>query len=270
MPKPVSEEELKSIQLSILRQFDAFCQQHQLRYYLAYGTLLGAIRHKGYIPWDDDIDLMMPRPDYLKFIELFEEGEFKNLDVVTIQNNPDYFATFGKIIDRRTIMYQEYGQVEKVEMGVYIDIFPMDGLPENDVETERLYKRIAWWTMAYKLSIRKFSAKSSNPLKWLLITLFSVPFRIIGCHYFILKLESLGMTNPYDKCSKVATVSSDKDIARIMKRKHLEESVLVEFEGGQYPAPSEWDTYLTNFYGDYMKPPPGDQRQQHYYTVFWK
>ena len=114
MSKAVSAEEIKTIQKSILRRVHDFCSEHQLRYYLTYGTLLGAIRHKGYIPWDDDIDLMMPRPDYLKFIELFEASDHGSFEVVSIQNKPKYFGNFAKIIDTRTIMYQEYGQVEKV------------------------------------------------------------------------------------------------------------------------------------------------------------
>jgi len=270
MAKAISAEEVKIIQKSILRQIHDFCSKHQLRYYLAFGTLLGAIRHKGYIPWDDDIDLMMPRPDYLKFIELFEASDNGPLDVVSIQNNPKYFAHFAKIIDTRTVMHQEYGQVEKVEIGVYVDIFPMDGLPDDEGETRKLFAQTKRWSAAYKLSIREFSAKSSNPIKWVLKTLISIPFRIVGSHFFITKLEATGMTNSYDECSSVACVTSSDSLSESIERRFLEECILVEFEGEMYPAPSECDTYLTNIYGDYMKPPPKDQRQKHYYTVYWK
>ena len=270
MPRPVSQEESKTIQLSILQHFHDFCKRHQLRYYLAYGTLLGAVRHKGYIPWDDDIDLMMPRPDYLKFIDLFSQSDQRHYKAQSIQNNPDYFGTFGKIYDTRTIMYQEYGLVEKVEIGVYVDIFPMDGLPEDEDDHKALYKRTSSWTEAYLLSIRKFSAKSSNPLKWLIKTLCSIPCRLIGSHFFISKLEEIAMERRYDESTKVACVSSDRDIERWVNREHLEQSVLLEFEGGHYPAPSDYDGFLTRLYGDYMTVPPEDQRQQHYYSVFWK
>ena len=270
MPKPVSAEEIQRIQLSILRQFREFCSKHHLRFYLAYGTLLGAVRHKGYIPWDDDIDLMMPRPDYLKFIELFSASDQGCLEVLSVQNNRDYFATFAKIIDNRTIMFQEYGQVEKVEIGVYIDIFPMDGLPEKEEEIKAWYKKTTRLGTAYKLAIRKFSAPSSNPIKGIIKTLFSIPFRLLGSYFFISRLEALGMTHAYDSSTWVACVTSDKEIARRQPRQHLEDSVLVEFEGDMYPAPSEWDKHLTNLYGDYMNPPPENKRQEHYYTVFWK
>ncbi len=270
MPKPVSAEEIQTIQLSILRHFRDFCSQHQLRYYLAYGTLLGAIRHKGYIPWDDDIDLMMPRPDYLRFIELFSQSEQGSLEMVSIQTNRNYFASFGKIIDRRTVMYQEYGQIEKVEMGVYIDIFPLDGLPEDEQETRALYAQTNRWATAYKLAIREFTAKSSNPFKGLIKSLISIPFRIIGSHYFISKLEALGMTHPYNESTYVGCITSDKEFSRRIQRRLLDESVLVEFEGDMHPAPSDWDSHLTHLYGDYMCPPPEDQKQEHYYKVYWK
>lgn len=270
MPEPVSAEEMQTIQLSILRDFRDFCSKHQLRYYLAYGTLLGAIRHKGYIPWDDDIDLMMPRPDYLKFIELFSQTSQGSLEVVSIQNNPDYFATFGKIIDTRTIMYQEYGQIEKVDIGVYIDIFPMDGLPEDEQEAKKLYAKTNRWAKAYKLAIRKFTAKSGHPIKGILKSLISIPFRIIGSHFFITRLEAFGMANDYDKSTFVSCVTSDDRLSKRIRRTLLEDSELVEFEGEQHPAPSDWNKHLTDLYGDYMTPPPEDQKQEHFYTVFWK
>lgn len=270
MSRPVSLAESKKIQLSILRYFHEFCERHQLRYYLAYGTLLGAVRHKGYIPWDDDVDLVMPRPDYLKFFELFREEDHGHFKALSIQTNPDYFGTFGKIHDTRTVMEQEYGFVEKVEMGVYIDLFPMDGIPEDAEEHKALYRRTNRWTEAYLLSIRKLSAKSSNPLKWIIKALCSLPCRLIGSNFFINKLEKIAMEQSYDESEKVACVSSDRDIERWIRRKHLDENVMLEFEGSSYPAPSDYEAFLTRMYGDFMKLPPEDERQQHFYTVQWK
>ncbi|MCB1120560.1 MAG: LicD family protein [Verrucomicrobiae bacterium] len=256
--------------MSILRHLDAFCSKHQLRYFLAYGTLLGAVRHKGYIPWDDDIDLMMPRPDYLKFIELFDQGDQGTFKVVSIQNNRGYFANFAKIIDTRTVMYQDYEQVEKVQMGVYIDIFPMDGFPDDETEARSVIKRAGRWSVAYRLAIRKFSARSSNWFKWVLMTLITVPFRIIGPYFFISRLEAVGMANKYDACTLVGCVTSRDTLEQSFERKSLDEHVLLEFEGERYPAPASWDNYLSKKYGDYMTLPPESERGHHFYTVFWK
>ncbi|GAB5558785.1 MAG: phosphorylcholine transferase LicD [Synoicihabitans sp.] len=254
----------------MLRYFHDFCQKHQLRYYLAYGTLLGAIRHRGFIPWDDDIDLMMPRPDYLRFIKLFDRQDHGSLKVVSIYNNPDYFAVLGKIIDTRTTLVQDYGRVEKVELGVYLDLFPLDGIPEDDAVAAKLIKRVRRWSFFCRLAIRKFSVNNPNPFKRVIMTVLSVPFRIIGPLFFISKLEELGMRNKYDECTRVACTTSREILAQGIERRHLEENILVDFEGGKYPAPSSWEDYLSAHYGDYMTPPPENQRQPHLHTVFWK
>ena len=146
----------------------------------------------------------------------------------------------------------------------------MDGFPDDETESRKLMRKVKLWSAAYKLSIRKFSAKSSNPLKWMIKTLSTIPFRIIGSHFFITKLEAIGMANNYDECTSVGCVTSGDKISESIERRLLEESVLVEFEGELHPATSDWHSYLTNKYGDYMKPPPVDQRQEHYYSVFWK
>lgn len=270
MPREVTPEQVRTIQLSLLRYFDNVCREHQLRYYLAYGTLLGAIRHKGFIPWDDDIDLMMPRPDYLKFIELFDSQDHGPLEMISIQNNPDYFANFGKLIDSRTRLIQDYGRVENAELGVCLDIFPLDGIPEDTVEAAKLIKRVERWFFARRLALRKFSVKNPNPLKRVLMILLSVPFRIIGGHFFLSKMEEVGMKNKYDECSRVACITVKEPLAQGIERQHLEANVMVDFEDGKYPAPSSWDAYLSAHYGDYMTPLPEEQRQPHLYTAFWK
>jgi len=266
----VSKSKSKELQLGMLEYFRDFCRTHKLRYYLSYGTLLGAARHKGYIPWDDDIDLMMPREDYLKFIELFCLEEHGSFELLSIQNNKLYFAPFAKIINNQTIMFQEYEQVEKVEIGVYVDIFPLDGLPLGEKESNKVFKKMKNWDYAYKLSIRKITAKSSNSFKWVVKTLLSIPFRLLGSYFVIKRYESLAMANGYDNGEEVACLVSGEGSSERIRRDHIEGTAELEFEGNHYPVPSRWDIYLENIYGDYMKLPPEDERKPHSNTVFWR
>ena len=126
-------EELKLLQREVLDDIVQFCQEHGLRYTLAYGTLLGALRHKGYIPWDDDIDIHMPRPDYEKFLSLYNN---RNSDdsVVTHEMDRRYHVPFAKVYRKGTIV-KEFFYKQSV-FGAYVDIFPIDGIKDE---------RQAWW-----------------------------------------------------------------------------------------------------------------------------
>lgn len=128
----ISFEEHKKIQLSILRDIDVFCQKNQIKYFLAFGTLLGAIRHKGFIPWDDDIDIAMPRPDYNKFILSFN-GMVDNLKVLAPEIDLDYYAPYANVYDTRTVLEEKGTSHLKFEIGVKIDVFPIDGVPTNKI-----------------------------------------------------------------------------------------------------------------------------------------
>ena len=130
--KKITPEEIKKIQLDLLIQFAEFCKKNNLYYCLAYGTLLGAIRHKGFIPWDDDIDVIMPRPDYEKFCKLVAEKKI----ATSLQNNSTY--PFVKIIDTRTLVRERFAQKE--EVGIWIDVFVLDGNFNNRIINFLHYK----------------------------------------------------------------------------------------------------------------------------------
>ena len=129
-------EELQKIELEILKYIDKVCKENNLTYFLAYGTLIGAIRHKGFIPWDDDVDIQMPRDDYNKLCDILKEenGRYKLLDH---KEGLGYIYPFAKVIDSNTRLI-ETGLTETVNMGVYIDIFPIDGTP-NDFKKRKKY-----------------------------------------------------------------------------------------------------------------------------------
>lgn len=142
MKKEIKVEELKQIQLDILKFVDKFCKENNLKYFLAYGTLLGAVRHKGYIPWDDDIDIIMFREDYEKFVTTFKDVNYK---VFATEVNSKYPYPFAKVGDTRTYYMEEIKDV--IDTGVNIDVFPLDYLPENrikDICNKRNFLQKVW------------------------------------------------------------------------------------------------------------------------------
>lgn len=130
MKKNIEVEELKRIQTDILNFVDGFCKKNGLRYWLAYGTLLGAVRHKGYIPWDDDIDILMFREDYEKFVTTFKDERYK---VFATEVNAKYPYPFAKVGDTATYFEEEIK--DAIDTGVNIDVFPLDYIPEDRVKS---------------------------------------------------------------------------------------------------------------------------------------
>ncbi len=147
----LSLEEIKSFSLDILVFFDKYCSDNNLRYYLAFGTLLGAVRHRGFIPWDDDIDVYVPRPDYDRVIEQFKDPDGRYA-AVSCFNDASYLYPFAKIVDRKIKSMTESGEIGANGLG--IDLFPLDGLPSDMDETERLFRRMnrRWYNVEDRLA----------------------------------------------------------------------------------------------------------------------
>ncbi len=150
--KTIEIKEMQKIELEILKSFSKICDEHKLRYFLSNGTLLGAIRHKGFIPWDDDIDVYMPRNDYMTFLQLVGSSLEPHYKLLTPYNSKEYIYTYAKLYDDRTILI-EWPDTVRYTIGVYIDIFPVDGLPESIKETKKHFDRL----------------KKLNRLNWLCI-----------------------------------------------------------------------------------------------------
>ena len=126
--KRIDTSEMKLIEMSILNEIDRFCKERGITYFLFVGTLLGAVRHKGFIPWDDDIDICMKREDYEKFFHDFNINRDDCLFAVNYKNDDEYYLASGKVIDTRTLLIEEK---DAAPIGVYVDVFPMDRLPNN-------------------------------------------------------------------------------------------------------------------------------------------
>lgn len=263
--KKLTGEEIKKIELSILLRFDYFCKEHNLNYFLSGGTLLGAIRHQGFIPWDDDIDVCMPRPDYEKFIKIFD-AKNENL-LVKSYSNGTFSAPFTKIIDLNTKVRSIYISNEE-QTGLWIDIFPVDGLPSGDAETFDIYKRVSF----YRKILILCDARLGEGTTWVrkISKFFLKPIALmIGKKRCASIIEKIARKYPYETLSHVGAITWGLyGPGEKMKKAEFEKSVSVEFEGYNFPAFSCWDSYLKGLYGDYMKLPPVEKRKTHDMEVY--
>ena len=262
--KELSLDEIKKCEIQILDYIDSVCKKFKLSYFLAWGTLLGAVRHAGFIPWDDDVDIMMPRDDYERLQSIISDENNKYI-VLSHQYEKEYYYPFAKVVDSSTMVI-ENGTVKATKMGVWVDIFPIDSLP-ND---ERLRKRIQDKCWAYRQIW-------GHALVWKAHTIERGFVYKAGC--FICNLY--GWKRAIERLEKVATsVQGPTDyVSELIECNHkydtmpavwFASSVNKKFEGKDYPVPIGYDGYLTTVYGDYMKLPPVDERVSNHNFVAYR
>ncbi|WP_302550711.1 phosphorylcholine transferase LicD [uncultured Dialister sp.] len=279
----ITVDEMKLIELNILIDVANFCEEHKLRYYLCGGTLLGAIRHKGFIPWDDDIDIIMPRPDYIKFLNEYNKRE-SPYRVNSMINHKNWYSTYADIEDTRTVKINKNFN-NSGKHGINIDLFPMDGSPDDEGKRKRFWlinnilTRIATlsalrFTVSKYYADRDVSFSGFRVIARTGIKFLGIPIAKVICHFFDLNQivthramkydvdtsEYIGVSTfphyGYKECIKGAP------FLKITKR---------IFEGRYFYTPDNYDEYLSNLYGDYMTPPSINSRQSHHdFEAYWK
>lgn len=263
----ISLQDLKKIEYDLLLEFSDFCDEHHLRYFLAYGTLLGAVKYHGFIPWDDDMDINMPRPDYDRFLEL-TAGKLGEDAAVLSQNTPGYIYPFAKIINSKTVLMEDIIDMSH-PLGVYIDVFPIDGLPRDEKQIRRLSKKQILIKKMLFLSVSPIK-KGKTPGSILLKALVFTPFKIIGYRFFTKKLDSLAREWNFETSEYVSRVAWDRKIITIDKENYIK-PVMLKFENRLFKAPSNYHEHLTALYGDYSKLPPADKCvSHHHFQAYWR
>lgn len=252
---------LHNCQLIIAREIKRICDENNIKYFIIAGTLLGAVRHGGFIPWDDDMDIGMLREDYEKFLKIAKKDLGDDFFLQTPETDKSYGLNFAKVLLKGTMLMEESTASNNAKKGIFVDIFPFDVAPLNEADREShnkktyFYRRLLLAKRNYNIAGKKEYVK-----------------RIV---YFILKIMSVffshdGLVKKLD--SEITRYNNQKtdDIVNIggaygykketIKADWVRETVEIPFEDMTISAPIEYIKYLETFYGDYMTPPPEDKR----------
>ena len=259
-----TDKKLKRMLIDMMRWFHDFCVENNLRYYAAGGTMLGAVRHKGFIPWDDDIDIIMPRADYTKLEQLMKTQQNKKYILETPNTDAkDYYYTFSKLYDIQTTLIENTKY--KIKRGIYLDIFPLDGMGNSLEESRRHFKKIE---NANNLLLSKITGvrKGRSFIKNIAVRFF----RLIPLNEkkLLKKVVRLCASRNWDECLYGGNPVGAWRFKEIMHKEIMGVPTLYKFENIEIYGVEKADEYLTHLYGDWRKLPPAEKRVSHHDYIF--
>lgn len=270
MKKELNMDEIHAVTLDVLKKIDELTTELGLPYYMAYGSLIGVVRHQGFIPWDDDLDIMMHRADYEKFLDycINHEEELYPYRLLSIRNNENYPHMIARLCN------VEYPVVVNNEipcgMGVFVDIYPLDGMGSDLEQLKPAVKR------SHRLVDMDFWAtrlKFEKPKKWYRIPDKFVRYcysKLRGKAYIQKELEKMGQMFPYEDSKYIGVITWGSDMMPFEKE-YFASTVRMLFETMEVPVPVEYKKVLEKLYGNYMEMPPVEKRcPQHNYSAYVK
>lgn len=273
--KHLTLKELQQFSLEILKDVAGFCERNGIKYSLGYGTLLGAVRHKGFIPWDDDVDIMMPREDYERFRTIYKSDRYSFIDS---RNTSDCYIAFGRVCDMDRTLASSCIPWVKRDVGVWIDIFPVDRVPDDKGTFDRIYDSLML-LMKFNVGIRRVHAVSSSKFSirkrlkiWMLKRthprlIKRDPADIVKDMNTIISLVSPAKSGHWSQlcCPDVGTNEFFED-------NEINEYIKLPFEDSEFFVWKGYDKILRDSYGDFMQLPPKNKRKplQSYIAFYWK
>ena len=259
--KELDIQDIKSISFEMLKHFDSFCRENNIHYYLSNGTLLGAVKYNGFIPWDDDVDVLVPRDDYEKLLKIYPSN--KKYKLFSNDYDSSFKYTYAKLCDMTTRIV-EHSVKEEVQLGIFIDILPLDNCSKH-IFCENIQRKMRFYQVGCVLSKFDLAKKKSNIKRCAI-----AGFHIFGYDFFSKRLKKLvnqeiAMGNEYMGCLNWPIYGKHE----FLPAEVFSATVSVSFEGFDFPAPIGYDTYLRSLYGDYHLDPPIEcQKTHHNFSVY--
>ena len=252
-------DEVKKIQIDILDYVAQFCENHNINYWLDCGTLLGAVRHKGYIPWDDDIDVGMLRGDYDRFCDIFNK-ESHRYRFVNIDNTPGFYVAFGKVIDTNTVLYEPDEKGNK--LSINIDIFVYDNAPDDNKKLKQMFNKRDIFLNLSVFSRGNQILPSDSMIRRIIKSVSHFFCRFLPKDYLVKMI----LVNSKKYCNiQTKRIGNFTGLDKMVcDKKVFNDFLYLEFEGKKYKAPVGYHEYLTAFYNNYMELPPLEQRVTHH------
>lgn len=253
-------KKLQELEFDILKQFIEICDKYDLNYSLAYGTLIGAVRHKGFIPWDDDIDVAMSRADYDKFCKIMESQPLEGYFFQSYITEPQCGLIFSKIRKDNTVLSEIYSHHINMHQGVWIDIFPYDKVSNNKIKRKIDYLMFLVWKNMYIVKCDYNMPPNRSKIGYIFYYVVKFVNLFLSRRFLINKVEK-SMTKYKNKSTDYVFSYADNNVEqKKFPSELLDHYCFLNFEGEKVKSFKEYDCYLRNNYGDYMILPPEDQR----------
>ena len=259
--------EIQQMELGIMEYIHEVCQKIGVKYFLAYGSLIGAVRHKGFIPWDDDMDICMLREDYEKLQDYLISNPDERYEVMSYKNNLNYVYPFMKVQDNQTYLLEEDVRIDS-NMGIYVDIFPVDGYEDDSVFKDKMTRLIK------KRQLSCYTFKGITNTKSLLNSLIRyisvIIFYFTNTNKYIRGIDDLAQSRKVDDYELVDYLIYKDMNKPVWKREWLKQTITGVFEGKEFMIPKNYHEILTSDYGDYTQLPPVELRFSHHDFQLWK